>query len=57
MLIMPDAKWIGRVSLGHVNSLDGPLYLSLQKNYVALSIAKAEYVAAGSCCAQLLWMR
>jgi N-acetyl-anhydromuramyl-L-alanine amidase AmpD len=31
--------------------------LVFKKNYVALSIAKAEYVAAGSCCAQLLWMR
>jgi hypothetical protein len=31
MLIMPDVKWIERVSLGHVNSLDGPLSLSLQK--------------------------
>jgi hypothetical protein len=29
---------------------------SLKKqNYVALSMAKAEYVTAGSCCAQLLW--
>ena len=24
---------------------------------VALSTAEAEYVAAGACCAQLLWMR
>jgi hypothetical protein len=30
MPIMPDAKWIGRVPLGHVNSLDGPLSLGLQ---------------------------
>jgi hypothetical protein len=27
MPIIPDAKWIGRVPLGHVNSLDGPLSL------------------------------
>jgi hypothetical protein len=29
MPIMPDAKWIGRVPPGHVDSLDGPLSLSL----------------------------
>jgi hypothetical protein len=32
--------------------------LSLKKqNSVALSMAEAEYVAAGNCCAQLLWIR
>ena len=30
---------------------------SKKQNYVALSPAIAEYVAAGACCAQLLWMR
>jgi hypothetical protein len=31
---------------------------SLKKqNSVALSMAKAKYVTAGSCCAQLFWMR
>jgi hypothetical protein len=30
---------------------------SKKQNYVALSMAKAEYIAVGSCCAQLLWMR
>jgi hypothetical protein len=30
---------------------------SKKQNYVALSTAEAEYVTAGSCCAQLLWMR
>jgi hypothetical protein len=29
---------------------------SKKQNYVALSTAEAEYVAVGSCCAQLLWM-
>jgi hypothetical protein len=28
-----------------------------KQNFVALSTAKAEYIAAGHCCAQLLWMR
>jgi hypothetical protein len=30
---------------------------SKRQNSVALSTAEAEYVTAGSCCAQLLWMR
>jgi hypothetical protein len=36
MLIMPDAKWIGRVPLGQVNFLDGPLSLGLQRNKIPL---------------------
>jgi hypothetical protein len=55
MPIMLDTKWIRRVSLGHVNSLDGPLSLGLKKqNFVALSTTKAEYITVGSCCAQLI---
>jgi hypothetical protein len=34
--IMPDAKWIGRVPLGLINSLGGPLYLGLQRNKISL---------------------
>jgi hypothetical protein len=30
---------------------------SKKQTFVALSTAEAEYVAAGQCCAQLLWMR
>jgi hypothetical protein len=30
---------------------------SKKQNSVALSMAEAEYITAGSCCAQLLWMR
>jgi hypothetical protein len=30
---------------------------SKKQTYVALSTAEAEYVAAGQCCAQLIWMR
>jgi hypothetical protein len=30
---------------------------SKNKNLVALSIAEAEYVAAGASCSQLLWMK
>jgi hypothetical protein len=36
MPIMPDAKWKGRQHLGHVNSLDGPLSLGLQRNKIPL---------------------
>jgi hypothetical protein len=30
---------------------------SKKQNLVALSTAEAEYVAAGACCAQVLWMK
>jgi hypothetical protein len=30
---------------------------SKKQNSVALSTAKAEYIAAGSCCTQILWMK
>jgi hypothetical protein len=30
---------------------------SKKQNFVALYTSEEEYVAAGSCCAQLLWMR
>jgi hypothetical protein len=32
-------------------------WTSKKQNSIALSTAKAEYIAAGHCCAQLLWMR
>ena len=28
-----------------------------KQNYVACSIAEAEYIATGSCCAQILWIK
>jgi hypothetical protein len=43
MSIMSDAKWIGRVSLRHVNSLDSPLYLGLQRNKILLSYARQKW--------------
>jgi hypothetical protein len=30
---------------------------SKKQNSVALSITEAKYIAAGSCCAQILWMK
>jgi hypothetical protein len=32
-------------------------WASKKQNSVALSTAKAKYIAAGHCCAQLLWMK
>jgi hypothetical protein len=34
-----------------------PVSWDSKQNSVALSTAEAEYIAAGHCCAQLLWMR
>ena len=31
--------------------------MSKKQNFVSFSTAKAEYIAAGSCCTQLLWMK
>ena len=31
--------------------------MSKKQNFVSLSTTKAEYIAAGSCCSQLLWMK
>ena len=31
--------------------------MSKKKNSVSLSIAEAEYIAIGSCCSNLLWMK
>jgi hypothetical protein len=30
---------------------------SRKQTFIALSIAEVEYIVAGHCCAQLLWMR
>ena len=31
--------------------------MSKKQNFVSLSTAEAEYIATGSCCTQLLWMK
>ena len=58
-----DADWAGSVD-DRKSTLGGCFYLgnnlvswmSKKQNFVTLSIAEAEYIAAGSCCTQLLWM-
>ena len=51
---------VGRKSTsGGCQFLGRPLvsWSSKKQNSVALSTAEAEYISAGSCCAQLLWMK
>jgi hypothetical protein len=43
MSIMPDAEWIGRVPLRHVNSLDGPLSHGLQRNKIPLPYPRLKW--------------
>jgi hypothetical protein len=59
-----DADWAGckidrKSTSGTCQFLGRSLvsWASKKQNSVALSITEAEYIAAGHCCAQLLWMR
>ena len=59
-----DADWAGckidrKSTLGTCQFLRRSLvsWASKKQNSVALSTAEAEYIIAGHCCAQLLWMR
>jgi hypothetical protein len=59
-----DADWAGwkidrKSTSGTCQFLKRSLvsWASKKQNSVALSTAEAEYIAAGHCCAQLLWMR
>ncbi|XP_065633560.1 secreted RxLR effector protein 161-like [Quercus suber] len=59
-----DADWAGCID-DRKSTSGGCFYLgnnlvswmSKKQNSVSLSTAETEYIAAGSCCAQLLWMR
>ena len=59
MQIMLVVKLIGKALVEHVNFLVICLCLGLTKNQnsVALSTVEAEYIVAGSCCAQILWIK
>jgi hypothetical protein len=59
-----DADWAGckinrKSTSGTFQFLGRSLvsWASKKQNYVALSTTEAEYIAAGHCCAQFLWMR
>ena len=59
-----DADYAGylvdRKSTSGMANILGPCLVSWatrKQNSVALSTAEAEYVAAASCCAQLLWIK
>ena len=60
-----DADWARCVDEKKKKTSGGCFYLrnnlvswmSKKQNSVSLSTAKVEYVATGSCCAQLLWMK
>ena len=59
-----EANWAGSVD-DRKSILGGCFYLgnnlvswmSKKQNFVSLSTAEAEYIAARSCCTQLLWMK
>ena len=59
MQIMLIVKLIGKALVEHVNFLVICLCLGLAKSKIlfALSTLEAEYIAAGSCCAQILWIK
>ncbi|RVW16805.1 Retrovirus-related Pol polyprotein from transposon RE1 [Vitis vinifera] len=59
-----DADWAGNVD-DRKNTSGGCFYIgnclvvwmSKKQNSISLSIAEAEYIATGSCCSQLLWIK
>jgi hypothetical protein len=59
-----DADWIGNAN-DRKSTSGGCFYvgtnlvawMSLKQASISLSTAEAEYIAAGSCCTQLLWMK
>ncbi|RVW90629.1 Retrovirus-related Pol polyprotein from transposon RE2 [Vitis vinifera] len=59
-----DADWAGNVD-DRKNTSGGCFYIgnclvawmSKKQNSISLSTAEAEYIAAGSCCTQLLWIK
>ena len=59
-----DADWAGNAD-DRKSTSGGCFYvgnnlvswLSKKQNSISLSTAEAEYIAAGSCCTQLLWMK
>ena len=59
-----DLDWAGNAddkksTIGGCFYLEANLvaWMSKKQNFFSLSTTKAEYIAAGSCCSQLLWMK
>jgi hypothetical protein len=59
MTIGRGVRLIGRAHRGLASSWEDLWCLGLQRSKIRslFSTAEAEYIAAGHCCAQLLWMR
>ena len=59
MSTMPVIEWIGRALVEHINFLKIASFRDFSRNKisVALVTTEAELVAAGACCAQVLWMK
>ncbi|KAJ9705776.1 hypothetical protein PVL29_003735 [Vitis rotundifolia] len=59
-----DADWVGNVD-DRKSTSGGCFYIgnclvawmTKKQNFVSLSTVEAEYIAAGSCCSQLLWIK
>ena len=59
-----DADWAGndddrKSTIGgcFYDGINLVAWMSKKQNYVSLSTAEVEYITAGSCCSQLLWMK
>ena len=48
---MEEFKRISNVEIAHI------AWMSKKQNSVSLSTVEAEYIAAGSCCSQLIWIK
>ena len=59
MLTTPDARLIEKAPSGTCQFLGDKLisWFSKKQTSIATSTAEIEYMAAGSCCAQILWMK
>ena len=61
---LSDSDWASNAN-DRKSTTDGCFYvgvnfltwMSKKQNYVSLSTAEAEYIAAGNCCSQLFWMQ
>ena len=59
MQILQGVKLIEKSTSGSYQFLGGRLvsWYSKKQKSISTSTVEAEYIAAGSCCAQILWMK